>query len=62
MGGASAPMPFVQTAAIWNKSVGPEGPPTTARALRRARGFCGRGFSPDAFRSGRGELAQEHRA
>ncbi|WP_430539008.1 DUF6053 domain-containing protein [Lysobacter enzymogenes] len=30
MGGPSGPMPFGQVAAIRNKSIGPEGPPTTA--------------------------------
>ncbi|WP_428992883.1 DUF6053 domain-containing protein [Lysobacter enzymogenes] len=31
MGGPSGPMPCAQVAAIGNKSIGPEGPPTTAR-------------------------------
>ncbi|WP_428992852.1 DUF6053 domain-containing protein [Lysobacter enzymogenes] len=30
MGGASAPMLFAQIAAIWNKSIGAEAPPTKA--------------------------------
>ncbi|WP_425608204.1 DUF6053 domain-containing protein [Lysobacter yananisis] len=62
MGGASAPTLFGRVAASWHKSIGPEGPPTTTRALRKGCGFCGRGFSPDAFRSDRGKLAQERRA
>ncbi|WP_354521517.1 DUF6053 domain-containing protein [Lysobacter enzymogenes] len=32
MGGPSGPMLFAQVAAIRNKSVGPEGPPTRAGA------------------------------
>ncbi|WP_428992827.1 DUF6053 domain-containing protein [Lysobacter enzymogenes] len=37
-----------------SKSIGPEGPPT--KAHRR-----GRGFSPDALRSGRHQVATPHR-
>ncbi|WP_428992772.1 DUF6053 domain-containing protein [Lysobacter enzymogenes] len=33
VGGPSGPMPFAQVAAIGNKSIGPEGPPPTTRAL-----------------------------
>ncbi|WP_394539468.1 DUF6053 domain-containing protein [Lysobacter enzymogenes] len=33
VGGPSGPMLFSQVAAIWNKSIGPEGPPTTAACV-----------------------------
>ncbi|WP_428995084.1 DUF6053 domain-containing protein [Lysobacter enzymogenes] len=65
MGGASAPMLFGRVAAAWDKSVGPEGPPTRASRLAACewRGcFCGRGFSPDAFRSGRCDSGQRRQA
>ncbi|WP_428992755.1 DUF6053 domain-containing protein [Lysobacter enzymogenes] len=34
MGGPSGPMLSDPMAATWNKSIGPEGPPTKAKALR----------------------------
>ncbi|WP_428995165.1 DUF6053 domain-containing protein [Lysobacter enzymogenes] len=36
MGGPSGPMLFFQASVIWNKSIGPEGPPTRAK-IRCAR-------------------------
>ncbi|WP_394541460.1 DUF6053 domain-containing protein [Lysobacter enzymogenes] len=38
MGGPSGPTLFAQVAAaVWNKSIGPEGPPTTAGTSARFR-------------------------
>ncbi|WP_428995571.1 DUF6053 domain-containing protein [Lysobacter enzymogenes] len=42
------------------KSVGPEGPPTTAG--RASACSCGRGFSPDAVRSDRGVAPDKRKA
>ncbi|WP_425478003.1 hypothetical protein [Lysobacter capsici] len=47
-------------AAIWNKSVGLESPPTPS--LAASTSFVGGSFSPDAFRSGRRDLKQERQA
>ncbi|WP_428995095.1 DUF6053 domain-containing protein [Lysobacter enzymogenes] len=33
VGGPSGPMPFAQAAPTWHKSIGPEGPPTTAKGI-----------------------------
>ncbi|MFQ6309407.1 hypothetical protein [Lysobacter capsici] len=47
-------------AAIWNKSVGLESPPTPS--LAASTSFVGGSFSPDAFRSDRRDLKQERPA
>ncbi|WP_428995467.1 DUF6053 domain-containing protein [Lysobacter enzymogenes] len=70
MGGTSVPMLFARVAASGHKSVGAEAPPTTAGIAIADRSFdsaaqacasCRRDFSPDAFRSGRGERIQKLR-
>ncbi|WP_428992741.1 DUF6053 domain-containing protein [Lysobacter enzymogenes] len=70
MGGTSVPMLSAQLAASVNKGIGAQAPPTTAgpaiadRSFDSAAhifGFCRRDFSPDAFRSARGERKQRHR-
>ncbi|WP_428995457.1 DUF6053 domain-containing protein [Lysobacter enzymogenes] len=54
---------FLPCAATGHKSVGPEGPPTTSQATQEpGTRSCGRGFSPDAFRSAPGDPTQKHRA
>ncbi|WP_425480949.1 DUF6053 domain-containing protein [Lysobacter enzymogenes] len=37
MGGPSGPRPCARIAAIWNKSLGPEGPPTKTAGFIRFR-------------------------
>ncbi|WP_425479333.1 DUF6053 domain-containing protein [Lysobacter enzymogenes] len=37
MGGPSGPRPFARIAAIWNKSLGPVGPPTKTAEFVRFR-------------------------
>ncbi|WP_428992851.1 DUF6053 domain-containing protein [Lysobacter enzymogenes] len=48
VGGASAPMPSAQVAAIWNKSVGAEAPPTRARSIQAVAQPQKRNASPRA--------------
>ncbi|ALN59185.1 hypothetical protein GLE_3842 [Lysobacter enzymogenes] len=68
MGGTSVPMLSAQVAASGYEGIGAEAPPTTASTTNADRsfdpaaqifGFCGRDFSPDAFRSDRCDRIQK---
>ncbi|WP_394540937.1 DUF6053 domain-containing protein [Lysobacter enzymogenes] len=51
MGGPSGPMLLSQVAAIWHKSIGPEGPPTRAAPCQKKNGPPKRAVRCDRSRS-----------